>query len=181
MAPRFPACDWVNGRCYHERKEYMWTSRHWWSTWWMQLRSCLEGLNYRYWENIQVERSSRQIRNDYETLQSTLNSGCSPGVIGLKVMVESMQNESSSWWESWVRRESRQDPRGNTNFLKQHVKEREIMKDPPKSTNQEPMHQSCHRRDTVIQGECEGEWQTQQRSHKWSLKDIHWIWSQGYH
>lgn len=33
-----------------------------------------------------------------------------------------------------MRRESRQDPWGNTNFLKQNVKEREIIKDPPKST-----------------------------------------------
>jgi len=52
-------------------------------------------------------------------------------------------------------------------------KERSLKTLPKVQGNQEPMHQSCHRRDTVIQGECEGEWQTQQRSHKWSLKDIH--------
>lgn len=33
-----------------------------------------------------MERSSRQIRNEYETLQSAPNSGYSPGVIDLKVI-----------------------------------------------------------------------------------------------
>lgn len=47
-------------------------------------------LKYRYLEDIHVERSSRQIRNENEILQSTLSLRYRPGVI--RLLVDTRQN-----------------------------------------------------------------------------------------
>lgn len=177
MAPRFPACDWVNGRRhYSRRKEYMWTSRRCTRD---ECSSVMPGrTELQVLGEYPVERSSRQIRNDYETLQSTLNSGCSPGGFAWKWSLKACKRDESSSCESWRRRESHRIL-GNTNFLAACKGKRGSWKTLLKV--QTRAYASGAARGTQWFKECEGEWHNQQRSHKWSLEDIHWIWSQGYH